>query len=92
MGKCLIRLVSTRKGVCAFLHVLDWSTPDLSVPVLPVKAVSADLLGGGEVKMTEANGRLVFMVPENHRAPAGTVIRIHFAGPIDEVPVVKGQE
>jgi alpha-L-fucosidase len=83
------RLVSTRKGDCAYLHVLDWSVPELSVPVLPVKAVSADLLGGGGVTMTESNGRLVFSVPEKDRAPVGTVIRIRFAASINDAAVVK---
>jgi alpha-L-fucosidase len=77
---------STRKGKNIYLHVLNWSDNAVTIPDLPVKVLSANVLTGGEVTMTRADGKLSFKTDPKDRDPAMTVIKLTLEKPADGIP------
>ena len=77
---------STRKGRNIYLHVSNWSDNAVTIPDLPVKVLSANVLTGGKVTMTRADGKLTFKADPKDRDPAITVIKLTLDGPADGIP------
>ena len=68
------------------LQVSHWSDNAVAIPDLPVKVLSANVLTGGEVTMTRADGKLSFKTEPQDRDPAMTVIKLTLEGPADGIP------
>ena len=77
---------STRKGRNIYLHVSNWSDNAVTIPDLSVKVLSANVLTGGEVTMTRADGKLSFKTDPKDRDPAMTVIKLTLEKPADGIP------
>ena len=69
-----------------YLHVSHWADNAVTIPDLPVKVLSANVLTGGEVTMTRADGKLSFKVDPKFRDPAMTVIKLTLERPADTIP------
>jgi alpha-L-fucosidase len=77
---------STRKGRNIYLQVSHWSDNAVTIPDLPVKVLSANVLTGGEVTMTRADGKLSCKTDPKDRDPAMTVIKLTLEGLADGIP------
>jgi len=69
-----------------YLQVSNWFDNAVTIPDLPVKVLSANVLTGGEVTMTRADGKLSFKVDPKFRDPAMTVIKLTLEKPADGIP------
>lgn len=66
--------VTTQRGDRVYVHVLDWSDPDLSLPSLPRRVRSAALLAGGvAVPFLESRHGVTLTLPPR---PAGEVDQV----------------
>lgn len=77
---------STRKGKNIYLHVSHWVDNAHTIPDLPVKVLSANVLTGGEVAMTRTDGKLSIKVDPKFRDPAMTVIKLTLEKPAEGIP------
>ena len=68
------------------LQVSNWADNAVTIPDLPVTVLSANVLTGGEVTMTRADGKLSFKVDPKFRDPAITVIKLTLEKPADGIP------
>jgi alpha-L-fucosidase len=74
-------LASTRQGDTVYLHVTRWDGARVVLPPLPRRVLRADLLAGGDVRVTQDSSALVVEVPERDRRPVDTVVRLRLDGP-----------
>jgi len=76
---------STRKDKNVYLFVSNWADNVVTIPDLPVKVLSANVLTGGEVTTTRADGKLSFKTDPRDRDPAMTVIKLTLEGPVEGI-------
>lgn len=85
------KLASTHKGQVVYLHVMDKSLKEITLP-LPqgVKATRVSLLGGKSVSYDNRQGELLIRVPDNLPESAAYVYKVRLnrdAGQIEPVAV-----
>jgi alpha-L-fucosidase len=71
---------STRKGSTVFLHLLRNGDGRVELPNLSLKVKSAALLGGGKVKVKQADGKLQLTFNQAAIDPIDTIIRLELDG------------
>ncbi len=82
------QLVSTRKGDCVYLHVLNFGDGTITLPALPKKTVSASLLTGGKVAMRQSQEGVSFTVAKADQQLIDTIIKLKLYGPaMDIAPI-----
>lgn len=82
-------VVSTRKGNAVYLHVLQWKNDRVMLPALPVKIISASLMAGGKVEMSEQDGSLAFQVAAADQQVGATVIKLEIEGDAAALPLIR---
>jgi alpha-L-fucosidase len=79
---------STRKDHTVFLHVFRADTGRVELPALSRQIRSASRLGGGPVKYTQADGKLILTLDPAALDPGDTVVRLDLDGPALDLPVL----
>jgi alpha-L-fucosidase len=79
---------STRKGNTIYLHVFRWKKNKLSIPELPVRIVSAELIDGQPVAFKMAAGILEFSVSPALQDSISTIIKIQIEGDALKIPII----
>ncbi|MEJ0091710.1 MAG: alpha-L-fucosidase [Limisphaerales bacterium] len=86
-------LASTRKGDVIYLHILKNGSQTIELPIelpdIAAKIKSASILGGGQVKFTREDGKLIFNVPFNQRNELDTVLKLQLASSAMNLPAVE---
>jgi alpha-L-fucosidase len=81
-------LVSTRQGNTIYLHVLKHENPDVKLPGLPKKILSAKTLAGDKVQFAQSEQAVEISLPAPLLDPVDTIIRLELDGPaMDIAPV-----
>jgi len=65
---------STCKGKTIYLHVLNWPEDRLTLPGIPAKIASAQLLGGGGASVEQSDDSIRVGVPQENRGDIDTVV------------------
>jgi alpha-L-fucosidase len=81
-------VVSTRKGDMVYVHVLQWHGDSIVLPALPKKILSATLMTGGDVNLTQSESKLTLAVPKADRQKIDTIIALKLDGNAEEIPPV----
>ena len=81
-------VASTRKGSTVYLHLLREDDGAVELPDVGRKVKSAALLGGGKVKLTQANGKLSLSFDKAAIDSIDTIIRLDLDGPAMDLPAV----
>ena len=81
-------MASTRKGNTVYVHVLQWSGESLTLPPLPKKILSASLLTGGDVKLTQDGGKLTLAVAKADQQEIDTIVKLTLDGPAEDIPPI----
>jgi alpha-L-fucosidase len=81
-------IASTRAGSAIFLHVMRASGGHVDVPDLGRSVKSAQVLGGGEVKVTQSGGRLRFSLDPAAMDPIDTIVRLEVEGSAMDIPAI----
>ena len=81
-------IASTRKGDAIFLHVFQWDGDRVTLPDIARKVKSAQLLAGGAVQVTQADGQLVLHLPASTHAAMDTIIVLKLDGSAMTLPVL----
>jgi alpha-L-fucosidase len=81
-------VASTRKGSSIFVHLLRSGDGRVELPSLPIKVKSAALMGGGTVKIEQADGKLRLTFDPAAADPIDTIIRLELDGSAMNVPAV----
>jgi len=81
-------IASTRKGNLIYLHILHSADGQIDLPALPLKIKSARLLGGGKVKFSQENGRLIVTVPKTSLAAIDTIVCLELNGSALDIPAI----
>jgi len=79
---------STRKGNIIYVHVLRSPSDTIELPAIARKIKSASMFGGGKIKFTEQNGKLLLDVPVPLRDASDTVIKLELDGPAMDLPAM----
>jgi alpha-L-fucosidase len=79
-------IVSTRHGDRIYVHVLRWNGDSIELPLLPVKILSAALLTGGDVKLSQAEDQITLIVPKADQRPIDTIIELKVDGSAEAIP------
>jgi len=69
-------LVSTHKDDVIYVHVRQWNDETISLPPLPAKVLSAEVLGGGSVKAEQGETELKLTVAVADRHEIDTIIKL----------------
>jgi alpha-L-fucosidase len=77
-------IASTRKDSVVYVHVLKAQGDSIELPTIPRQIKSAAILGGREVKVVAAAGKITLHLPEL-RSSEATVIRLELDGPAMEI-------
>jgi len=80
---------STRKGNTIYVHLLSARSETIELPDVPTKIQSAQILGGGEIKFTQVNGKLALTIPLNQRQTNDTIVKLQVAGSVIDLPVLE---
>ena len=78
---------STRKGNVIYVHLLGGQTETVELPDVAAKVESAALLGGEDVRFSQANGQLALTVPLAVRDASDTVVKLTLNGSAMDLPV-----
>ena len=81
-------VVSTRKGDMVYVHVLQWHGDSIVLPALPKKILSATLMTGGDVNLTQSESKLTLAMPKANRQKIDTIIALKLDGNAEEIPPV----
>jgi alpha-L-fucosidase len=85
--------VTTRKDNIIYLHIFESAPDELSLPALPRKIVSANILGGGAVEVAQADTKWTVSLPRTLRKPIDTIVKITLDGSaMDLKPVTPPRE
>jgi alpha-L-fucosidase len=79
---------STRKGNIIYVHVLRSPSDTIELPAIARKIKSASIPGGGKIKFTEQNGKLLLDVPVPLRDASDTVIKLKLDGSAMDLPAM----
>lgn len=79
---------STRKGSTVYLHLLREDDGVVELPALSRRVKSAALLGGGEVKFNQADGKLRLRFDQAAIDPIDTIIRLELDGSAMDMPAL----
>jgi alpha-L-fucosidase len=82
------KIASTRKGSTIYLHLLRADDGRVELPDLPRKVKAASLLNGGEVKSSQAGGKLRLAFDRAALDPMDTIVRLELDGSALDVPVI----
>ncbi|SHM74837.1 alpha-L-fucosidase [Chitinophaga jiangningensis] len=81
---------TTRKGNSIYLHVLKTDTAQLTLKSIPdVKIVSARLLNGNAVTITEQDQQFTVQLPANKRGQLEYIIELETTANTEKLPVIK---
>ena len=61
----------------------------ISLPAIPRRVVSANVLGGGGVEVETRDGKLILHPRKGEAGRAGTVVKLLMDGPVMELPAVE---
>ena len=81
---------STHRGDTVYVHAFVWDADRFVLPAIDRRVVSAKLLSGGGVHMTQDAESIVLTVPENDRDPIDTVVVLELdgdAGSVRPLPI-----
>lgn len=81
-------VASTRRDRTIYVHVLQVQGDTIELPALPTKVLRASRLGGGTVKFSQKDGKLVFTLPATQRESIDTVVKLELDGPVMELPAM----
>lgn len=73
--------VSTYRGNCVYIHVLDWPGQTLDLPALPAKVLNATRLDGGRITFRQDGSKLEFTVPAGTCDPIDTIVKLELDRP-----------
>jgi alpha-L-fucosidase len=73
--------VSTHSGNLVYVHVLTWPDDTLSLPALSEKVVSAKLMNGNRVSVTQSENAIELALSESNRDPMDTIIVLELDRP-----------
>lgn len=80
---------STRRGTTAWLHVTQWHSDSLRLPVIPGrKAVFARLFNGPEIPCNQSAESVSVTVSAEQRQPLDTIVELTFDQSLDGLPAV----
>ena len=82
-------IASTRKGKTIYLHILRAQSDTIELPDIAIKIKSASLLGGGEVKSVQRDGKLILTVPAALREASDTVVKLTLKASAMDLPVIE---
>ncbi len=75
----------TSKGNTAYLHLLSWPEPTLSLPPLPKKIVKHSVLTGGTATVTQSEQGIEISVPEGDRKELDTIVALELDGSATDI-------
>jgi alpha-L-fucosidase len=76
----------TKGKTILYFHVFEWPKDGkLTVENLPNNLMSAQILGGGDVKVKSDNGGIVIKLPDTAPNKIATVIKVEFKGTVPNV-------
>jgi len=78
-------IASTREGDTVYIHVLQWRGDSVSLPQLPKKVLSASLLTGGKLTLSQADDGITLNVPTADRQEIDTIIVLKLDGSADDI-------
>jgi len=81
-------IVSTRKDNTVYLHVMKSESGRIELPALPAKIKSAELLNGGKIEFSQADGKLVVIVPKESLDSLDTIVRLNLDASAIDLPVL----
>lgn len=79
---------STNKGNRVYLHVFRWDEKSLDLPPIGTRVVSASLLTGGKVRVSQDRQGTRIRVREKHRRPIDTIVVLELDGPVLDITPV----
>jgi alpha-L-fucosidase len=82
-------LSSTRKGSVIYVAQTGADNGIISLPAIPRRVVSANVLGGGGVEVETRDGKLILHPRKGEAGRAGTVVKLLMDGPVMELPAVE---
>ena len=82
-------LASTRKGDVIYLHVLRSASETVELPDIAAAIESASIRGGGKVRFSRNDGKLILALPLAQRQDDDTVVKLKLAGSAMELPVME---
>jgi alpha-L-fucosidase len=79
---------STNKGNTIYVHVLDWTEENLTLPAIPKKIVESNVLTGGKASIKQTGETIEISVPKAYRQELDTIIELQLDGPAREIAPV----
>jgi alpha-L-fucosidase len=73
---------STHRDDTVYVHVLKWPAERLKLPAIPQKIVSAQLLGGGEIRFKQTTGEITIEKPGQDPAGPVDIIKLRLDGAV----------
>jgi alpha-L-fucosidase len=80
---------STRRGHIVYLHVLCGTDEMIELPDIAAKIKSMSILGGGGVKYSRNDGKLILALPLAERRENDTIVKLVLSGSAMELPAIK---
>jgi alpha-L-fucosidase len=71
---------STRRGNRIYVHILNWSGENLTLPNISRKVIGSSLLTGGKVEAKQTTSTIVISVPEKDRQAIDTILILELNG------------
>jgi alpha-L-fucosidase len=81
-------IASTRKDNTIYLHVFKWKNNGITLPALPSKIISAELLSGAKVNLKQSADNFTLSVPASLQDSISTVIKLVIDKPAIEIPII----
>lgn len=78
---------STRKDSKVYLHIMKWEDGKVSLPSLPAKVVSASLMTGGDLSVTQTDNGIEIAVPAEDRKPYDTIVVLELDRPSADIEI-----
>ncbi|NWJ52208.1 MAG: alpha-L-fucosidase [Bacteroidetes bacterium] len=81
-------MASTRKDNMIYLHVFKLKNNEITLPALPVKIISAELMSGTKVNLKQSTDKFTLTVPVALQDSISTIIKLVIDKPAIDIPII----
>jgi alpha-L-fucosidase len=86
--KTTAAIASTYRDNTIYMHILEWPSDTITLPLLPKRVTDASLLTGGTVSMQQTDKGIEIQVPAANRQEIDTIVKLTLDGPAADIPPI----
>jgi len=86
--KTTAALASTYRDNTIYVHIFEWPSETITLPLLPKRLTGASLLTGGTVNAQQTDKGIEIQVPAANRQEIDTIVKLTLDGPAADIPPI----